>query len=297
MFQNISFPFLSALALISWTVLCYLHFVEEHLKSEDYNIEIYTERSRFTDRPQFCPVKSGPSHTSRAYDLLVSYGVILTATVALSKLLKFLELETANWLRKESANLPVDPSFPNIAKQLEQETEKEEGMSSQFLHHNLDLREQLDDLQARCQELLQELRNNGKINEMETKNYGDLDDCEPSKSSSHDSETSFMSTDNEEDNSGVIMWKQPADLKSSRISVLQADPDVGTPLTHNVFVTHSHIHINFNGPIRLSQQNLNIDTLRLRDGARNSEFRQVWGKCLKGPNAIPMLTGIHSILM
>lgn len=42
MFQNISFSFLCALAFISWSVLCYLHFIEEHQKIDDYNVEIYT---------------------------------------------------------------------------------------------------------------------------------------------------------------------------------------------------------------------------------------------------------------
>lgn len=52
MFQNISFSFLCALAFISWSVLCYLHFIEEHQKIDDYKVEIYTgnewERSRRT---------------------------------------------------------------------------------------------------------------------------------------------------------------------------------------------------------------------------------------------------------
>lgn len=42
MFQNISFTFLCALALISWTVLCYLHVVGEQKKSDDYKVEIYS---------------------------------------------------------------------------------------------------------------------------------------------------------------------------------------------------------------------------------------------------------------
>ncbi|KAH8369577.1 hypothetical protein KR093_000204 [Drosophila rubida] len=298
MFQNISFPFLSALALISWTVMCYLHFLEEQLKSDDYNIEIYSERSRFSDRPQYCAMKSTQTTTSRAYDLLVSYGLILAATVALSKLLKFLELETANFLHKESANLPVEPSFPNIAEQAKNEAEKIEEIPSEYLQHNLELREQLDDLQARCQELLEELRS-GKRNE--NNNYEDIVDCNLSNTSLNDSDISLMSTDSNvhsgEDNSGVIMWKQPAEFKSSRISVVQVDSEMSQPMTQTVYVSHSHIHINFNGPVRLSQQNIHIDRLRHKNRTRNSEFRQVWGKCLQGPNEIPMLTGVHNILM
>lgn len=47
MFQNISFSFLGALAFISWSVLCYLHFIEEHKKHEDYIVEIYTGNDKW----------------------------------------------------------------------------------------------------------------------------------------------------------------------------------------------------------------------------------------------------------
>ncbi|XP_062131246.1 uncharacterized protein LOC133842232 [Drosophila sulfurigaster albostrigata] len=298
MFQNISFPFLSALAFISWTIMCYFHIIEEQVKSDDYNVEIYTERSRSADRPQYCPINSKPTIISRACDLVVSYGLILAATVAFSKLLKYLEMDSTIFLEKESANLSVEESFPNIAKKLETETEKNEKLSSQYLQHNLELREQLDDLQARCQELLQELR----IGKRNGHNNDDaLDDSNPSTTSLKDSDESFMSTDssihNCDDNSGVIMWKQPAEFNSSRISVLHSDSEVSAPMSQNVYVTHSHIHINFNGPVRLSQQNLNINRFRLKELPRNSEFRQVWGNYLKGPNEIPMLTSVHNIIM
>lgn len=42
MFQNISFTFLCALAFISWSLLCYLHAIEELPTKSDYVVELYT---------------------------------------------------------------------------------------------------------------------------------------------------------------------------------------------------------------------------------------------------------------
>ncbi|XP_034482051.1 uncharacterized protein LOC117787594 [Drosophila innubila] len=304
MFQNISFTFLCALAFISWTVLCYLHVVEEQKKSDDYKVEIYTERSHFADLPQYCPIKSTEANfISRAYELLLSYGLILATTVVLSKILQLLELEAISYLQREAANLAVQESFPMIGERPEAENDlKTTGLDNHvempppYLQDNLELREQLDDLQARCRELLQELR---AVNSSTTSNDNDLD-CNPSKSSLSSSDMS-TSTDNlhyDDENSSVIMWKRPTQISSSGLSVMHSYDEVTSSVTaQNVYVTHSHIHINFNGPVRLSQQNINVGTLRLKDMPKNSEFRQVWGKYLKGPNEIPMLTGINNILM
>ncbi|KAL7731657.1 hypothetical protein ACLKA6_000953 [Drosophila palustris] len=318
MFQNISFTFLCALAFISWTVLCYLHFIaEEQKKSDDYNIEIYTERSHFAnDIPQYCPVKSSQTNfISRAFELLVNYGLILAATVVLSKVLQFLELEAMSYLQREeqAATLLVQDSFPMIAQQPIENSNSNWNSSSSTesvnqlelppstnLQDNLELREQLDDLEARCRELLQELRTVSiTSSSATTSNDNDNDELDNSKQSKS-SLTSTSSTDDEE-NSGVILWKQPAEIKTSVLSVAHhsnAELSNCCPaMAQNVYVTHSHIHINFNGSVHLSQQNINVEALHLKSMPKNSEFRQVWGKYLKGPNEIPMLTGINNILM
>lgn len=301
MFQNISFTFLCALAFTSWTVLFYLHVVEEHKKSDDYNVEIYTERSHFTDIPQYCQIKSTQtSFISRSYELLVSYGFILVATVVVSKILQFLELEAMTYLQREGGNLLTQVSFPNIRQRPENEVNttslvNQIEMPPPYFKDNIELREQLDDLQARCRELLQELR---CVKTSRTSDDNDLD-FQPSKSSFDSISDISTSTESVDDqNSGGILCKQPAELKSSGLSVVHSHTEVtSASIAQNVFVTHSHIHINFNGPVGISQQNINVGAIRLKNMQKKSEFRQVWGKYLKGPNEIPMLTGINNIFI
>lgn len=282
-------------------------------------IDYILERSHFADDiPQYCPVKSNQTNfISRAYELLVSYGLILATTVVLSKVLQFLELEAMIYLQREeqAATLLVPESFPMIEHQPIENSNSNSNWNSNSLtesvnqlelppftdlQDNLELREQLDDLEARCRDLLQELRavsiTSSSATTSNDNDNDDLDNSKPSKSSL----TSSSSTD-DEGNSGVIMWKQPAEIKTSVLSVAQhSNAEVTTccpAMAQNVYVTHSHIHINFNGSVHLSQQNINVEALRLKSMPKNSEFRQVWGKYLKGPNEIPMLTGINNILM
>ncbi|KAH8410767.1 hypothetical protein KR222_006898 [Zaprionus bogoriensis] len=297
MFQNISFSFLCALAFISWSVLCYLHVIEEREKFEDYTVEIYTEDSDFGESPQYYPYKSTqPSFMHRGYELLISYGVVLATTVALSKLLQFIELETRAYLQRISENIPPQRSMPHsqYPEQLKQLEAPPADLPDDFQDSKV-LRAQLDELQARFRELLEELRAaNASTSSPEPDN--DLAHVPSDLSFGHSSDDSLYPNDSDTD----VLWKQPFRLTSSEISIApQPTVVVQNPIgQQNVYVTHSHIHINFNGPVHLSRHYVNVEMLRARHRRRESEFLQVWSKYITDTTSErPVLTGYHNFLL
>lgn len=318
MFQNISFSFLCALAFISWSVLCYLHFIEEHQKIDDYNVEIYTgnkcdcsrrtqnkfflisvpENSYFTESPPYYPyVSTHPYLMVRAYELFVGYGIVLVVTVLLSKLLQFIEVETITYL----ARIGENKSKKSLSQLQYAEIIDRKEVNASVLHvqdfcqDNKVLKELLIDLQVRCQELLEEL-----CSANDDKNCGPWEVAsDPSKSSISNSscgDLTIQDTDTDMD----LLWKQPYNLRSSELSVKQRSSRLGSPsmkqMGQTVYVTHSHIHINFNAPVTLSPPNPNsmARSTRLH---RGSEFLQVWSKYITDTNERPMLTGFNNFLL
>ncbi|XP_017955623.1 uncharacterized protein LOC108650833 [Drosophila navojoa] len=348
MFHNISITFLCALAFISWSLLCYLHAIEDQTHY-GHKVKIFTVKPTYVAESKSCPNDSPEIHFLQiTYDLIVNYGIILLVAIAISAsaqwlvktarhciqnvpLSNFMSMEDLEYADQEEVEdekqMEVEEAFsaevPNkhdwkteqkwqveyklkkaqwhMERQLEAEKkgamkrnmEKKRyveiepnmerrqnwNLEEKTLAHqeNIELREQLNDLQQHCRELLQELR---AVNE----------------SSRSNSSSSCFSSSEADDPSSVLMWKQPATMSSSGLSIAQ-DTESLSSMAQKVYVTHSHYHFNFNGPVQLMRQNINLSTLGPQKLLGRSEFLQVWGTFLCGPKERPMLTGINNILM
>lgn len=233
----------------------------------------------------------------RAYELFVGYGIVLVVTVLLSKLLQFIEVETITYL----ARIGENKSKKSLSQLQYAEIIDRKEVNASVLHvqdfcqDNKVLKELLIDLQVRCQELLEEL-----CSANDDKNCGPWEVAsDPSKSSISNSscgDLTIQDTDTDMD----LLWKQPYNLRSSELSVKQRSSRLGSPsmkqMGQTVYVTHSHIHINFNAPVTLSPPNPNsmARSTRLH---RGSEFLQVWSKYITDTNERPMLTGFNNFLL
>ncbi|EDV97367.1 uncharacterized protein LOC6556553 [Drosophila grimshawi] len=285
MFQNISFTFLCALAFISWSVLCYLDANDDQADSStDYNVELYTELPIAVDVPKYCPHNSSQNNFSdRIYEILMSYGIVLLTTVLLSRLLQWLELQAcSNRQADETPPLKINKYVQNLAIEREGEAVEQRVAKKRrpiiVEQENVELKEQLNDLQTRCRELIRELHAVNS-NSMSTELP-----CNTSNSSFTGSDSDSCPNDDEPNSIGF-----PLALSNEEQSLPLA--------VRNVYVTHSHFHFNFNGSVQLQAQNFNVNVLNQKQLRRRSEFAQVWGTFIKGPTEWPMLPGINNILI
>lgn len=263
---------------------------------QTYLISI-SEDSYFTESPRYYPyVSTNPYLTIRAYELFVSYGIVLAVTVLLSKFLQFVEIETTTYLarigenssQKSLTHLQYDEIIGG------KEVDVSVQRVQEFYQDNKVLKEQLIDLQVRCQELLEELRSVNSCGNWELAS----DPSNSSLSNSFCDNLTIKETDTETD----LLWNQPRNLTSSDLSVKQCSSRLGSPpsmgqMGQTVYVTHSHIHINFNAPVTLSTPNSNISMVRSTRQLRGSEFLQVWSKYITDTNERPMLTGFNNFLL
>lgn len=214
---------------------------------------------------------------SRAYELLISYGVVLATTVALSKVLQIIEVETITYLQRIGESKLEKPLYARIMRNNELDSSVQD---------NKFLKEQLNDLQIRCQELLDALSSGD-----EDVSYNEELASHPSNSSLSESSCDNLNT---RDNVMNILCNSNA----SGISATQSSSGIDSPsMRQIVYVTHSHIHINFNAPVTLSHPNINTDMLHSAHVHRGSEFLQVWSKYIKDSNERPMLTGFNNLLL
>lgn len=218
---------------------------------------------------------------SRAYELLISYGVVLATTVVLSKVLQVIEVETITYMQKVG-----ESKFEKPLKDLQYSGITRDNELDSSAQDNKMLKEQLNDLQIRCQELLDALSS------------GDDDISYNGELASHPSNSSLS------DASSDILSTYDSDVKtlcnsnSSEISATQSSSGIESPsMRQIVYVTHSHIHINFNAPVTLSHANTSTDMLHSARVHRRSEFLQVWSKYIKDSNERPMLTGFNNLLL
>lgn len=184
--------------------------------------------------------------------------------------------------------IEIEPNMENTSRNKIEKKVCETEKSPLAHQENNELREQLNDLQQHCRELLQELR--AANSSSSSSSQGSV-----SALGSNSSSSSFSSYESD-DPTCVLMWKPPAAVSSSGLSGSQNTESVILP-TQKVYVTHSHYHFNFNGPVHLTKQNINIGTLNPKKALKRSEFLQVWGTFISGPEERPMLTGINNILM
>lgn len=220
---------------------------------------------------------------SRAYELLISYGVVLATTVVLSKVLQIIEVETITYMQRIGESKLEKPfkdlQYSGIARDNELDSSAQD---------NKILKEQLNDLQIRCQELLDALSSGSGDDDI---SYNGELYSHPSNSSLSDASSDILNTyDND--------VKTLCNSNSSEITATQCSSGIESPsMRQIVYVTHSHIHINFNAPVTLSHPNTTTDMLHSARVHRGSEFLQVWSKYIKDSNERPMLTGFNNLLL
>lgn len=198
--------------------------------------------------------------------------------MALSKVLQIIEVETITYLQRIGERKLEQPLYAGIMRDNQLDSSVED---------NKLLKEQLNDLQIRCQELLDALSS------------GDEDFSYNEELASHSSNSSLSDSSCDNLNTYDKEMNIVCNSNASRVSATQqCASGIDSPsMRQIVYVTHSHIHINFNAPVTLSHPNINTDMLHSARVPRGSEFLQVWSKYIKDSNERPMLTGFNNLLL
>ncbi|XP_037720877.1 uncharacterized protein LOC119554160 [Drosophila subpulchrella] len=280
MFESISFLFLFALAFVAWVLLCFQHVVQVQTRgSSDFRVELYTEHPGITFEPQLCHSPSEQSPSGGAYEFAKSFGVIFAMTLGLSKVLQLAEVQVKSYLKCRDA-LPSRSASQAEEFAHEQQTPCQPNPSNpSLMDHNEELKEQLSILQSQClvmRDLLQELRNSSSSSSYESV------ECGRETPMPHPSEES------------IVLWKRSDSITdtvsgSSHAATRSPNSQPG----QNIFISHSHIHIN--SSFYLTENRVNVDLCRQASmyTRKRSEFYQVYGKYIRGPGERPSVTGMR----
>lgn len=319
MFENISFLFSFSLAIMAWSVICYWKAIEQNKRAaDDYSVDIYTEYQNMAERSHYCSknLTENESENSRLYNATINLVAVSIGAYALSKIFKWLEKQTIFYSSMPTNQEPLnnlsvisDLHLPPIDdKHL---VEAKVGDDSQLAaDQNIDLIEQLNALENRCiqmQNLLMEMRCE----------RGNLHSTPSSSNATNSSTTdiSFFKSANKYSNSHnpesseecssedtmMTLWADRTCLKlsQSETSLPQSrchSFDSAAQGVQNVYICNSQIHIN--GTIYLSpNMKKNLQSQSLMYSQTQSEFLQVWGKFLTGPNQRPVITHINNVLI
>ncbi|XP_020810592.1 uncharacterized protein LOC110185920 [Drosophila serrata] len=283
MFENISFLFLFAMALISWAVLCLQHLVEVQKRAaSNYHEEFYRERPEIAFEPRMSHKPSDPIAVRGVFNFTLSFWVILAVTFGLSKLLQLIERQAKNYLKNLKALQPVNAVECRSLTEYPVAEENQPTPDSVAVEENAALREQLSVLETHClemREIMHELR--------------------LSKSSTSQSEDEGVVSLNHSEESLMI---------GKRMSYMAMSPSTHSlPLINcssqpgqNIYITNSHIHIR--GPVFCSENRFNLELSRQASmyARKQSEFIQVFGKYITGSKERPMIAGsmrCNNILM
>ncbi|XP_017032229.1 uncharacterized protein [Drosophila kikkawai] len=277
MFENISFLFLFAMAFFSWAVLCLQHAVEiQRRAASDYRVEMSTERPGITFEPHVLHKTSETSPLSGAFDIAMSFWMILALTFALSKLLQLVERQVKMYLkshetRKPGKALTGDPAVEQM--------EEEETMDPVMVEENTALREQLGVLHTHClemRELLHELRLSKSSTSQESAQPGDQVVVTVKQGTSSIPESVSAST-------------QPLH-RIPDFCPLSTD---SSQHSQNIYITNRHIHIR--GPVFCLDNIFSVELCRQASlyARKQSEFLQVWGKYITERKERPMIPGMR----
>lgn len=280
MFESISFLFLFALAFVAWVLLCFQHVVQIQTRgSSDFRVELYTEHPGITFEPQLCHSPSEKSPSGGAYEFAKSFGVIFAMTLGLSKVLQLAEVQVKSYLKCRDA-LPSGSAFQAEELAHEQQIPCQPNPSNpSLMDHNEELKEQLSVLKSQClvmRDLLQELRNSSSSSSYESAESG--------------KETPMPHPSEEP----IVLWKR----SDSMTETVSGSPHVATRSANSqpgqsIFISHSHIHIN--SSFYLTENRVNVDLCRQASmyARKRSEFYQVYGKYISGPEERPNVTGMR----
>ncbi|KAH8282026.1 hypothetical protein KR054_004937 [Drosophila jambulina] len=288
MFENISFLFLFAMALLSWAVLCLQHEIEFQRRSaSDYHVELYTELPKITFEPKVSHNPPDPGPAKGTYDFAMSFWGILGITFGLSKLLQLAERQAKKYLKSHETLKLVNTKESQYSKDnfnAEQNLLScEDNQEALVPVENVALREQLNVLETHClemRELLHELRRTKSSSSQGSVQSGAQD---------------IVTMDHSEEL--LLYGKEPSVTASTHSFQLTPSP---SQHSQNIYITNSHIHIR--GPIFCSDNNFSMELSRQAAmyARKQSEFVQVWGKYITDPKERPMIAGsmrCHNILM
>ncbi|KAH8295785.1 hypothetical protein KR018_009036 [Drosophila ironensis] len=297
MLENISFLFLSALAFVAWVLLCYLHEIElqRRRSSSDYDVQLYTEHPGITF---LSPQDTNDSELqSSAYDFAKNFGVVFAVTFGLSKLLQLAERHAKSYLKTREQLLGSIRKY--IAKPIHFTDKEETQLALSPLDvpvktdDNVELKEQLQVLQAHChemRELLQELRASSSFCSQKS---GNVSIGEESNAP-------------ERQESDMLVWRRTDSMTetppSGSSQPLLEDPErppASRRPSQNIYITNSQIHIDGGVFWTANSPHPDLSRVASRFNRRRSEFLQVWDRFIKAPKERPMLTHIqrHNILL
>ncbi|ALC45098.1 CG7202 [Drosophila busckii] len=237
---------------------------------------------------QYCPHQSPPSSlVNRAFELLINYGLVLIGTIAVTRLLSRLE-QQAGLFNQTTSKRPSEMSLDFGRTRQDLPQEQPANLPTCVQQSNA-LTEQLDNLQMRFREL-QEIIKQGVSSGSVSSNDDLAMSLSGSVGSSEPSLSDSSSLHCDDDSPDVIMWRQPSSTTSSFNR---------SCLDGKVYVTHSHIHLNFNGPVQLSKTNFNINSQRrvCNFQRSQSEFLQVWKPFIEYPQQQNLLAGFNNMLI